>query len=174
MKKSAFFSFFAIVTAIYSQAQNPFELGAEYMRSLGQGYNNTIGAVRGETFRNKSSFSIGLTYHFSSAKSYSVSKGFGMYAGYRYAFGKIPDGNDPFLGARLMFSFENFEGKTSLNSLMFTPVAEAGYHFIFAKNFFAAPAFGFGYTIKITKEYNSLDEDEGKRFIPMVSAGYRF
>ncbi len=172
--KKLFLAIFCFGSGLITYAQNPFELGAEYMRSLGKGYNNTIAAARGETFRNKSSFSIGLTYHFSSAKSYSVSKGFGMYAGYRYAFSNTLEGNNPFLGARVMFSFENFEGKTSLNSLLFTPMAEAGYHFIFAKNFFAAPAFGFGYTIKLTKEYNSLDEDEGKRFIPMVSAGYRF
>ena len=172
-KLKLFILFFAGYTLV-TYAQHPFELGGEYMRPLGQGYNNSIAAIRGESFSNKSSFSVGFTYHFSSAKSYSSSKGFGMYAGYRYAFSNNVDGNSPFVGARVLFSFENFEGKTSLNSLMMTPMAEVGYHFIFGKNIYAAPAFGFGYTIKITREYNSLDEDVGKRYVPSVSAGFRF
>jgi len=69
---------------------------------------------------------------------------------------------------------ENVDGKTNLNSFFITPFAEAGYHFMFAKSFYAAPSVGYGYSIKLTKEYNSLDEDVGKRFIPSLSAGYRF
>ena len=157
-----------------SKAQKPFELGAEYVKSLGRGYNNNIVGARGETFRSKNSFSIGLTYHFSSKKSYSTSRGFGMYAGYRYSFNDDVEGNTAFMGARVLFCFENFDGKTNLGSLLMTPSAEAGYHLMFADNFYAAPAFGFGYTIKVTKEYNSLEEDEGTRFQPMLSAGYRF
>lgn len=174
MKKLLSFTLVILALGFVGHAQKPFELGGEYAKSFGRGYNNNIVGLRGESFREKSSFSIGLTYHFSTSKSYSISKGFGMYAGYRYAFSDNVDGNSPFLGARVLFSFENFEGKTSLNSLMMTPTAEVGYHFMFADNFYAAPAFGCGYTIKITKEYNSLDEDEGLRFQPMVSAGYRF
>ncbi len=174
MKKLALIISFSIVTSFSSQAQKPFELGGEYIMSMGKGFNNTIGAVRGESFNNKNSFSIGLTYHFSSSKSYSTSKGFGLYAGYRYSFSNKGNGNSPFLGARVLFSMENFDGKTSLNSFFVTPSAEAGYHLMFAKRFYAAPAFGFGYSLKLTKEYNSLDEDIGKRFMPMLSAGYRF
>ncbi|HEX7844744.1 MAG TPA: hypothetical protein VF476_03025 [Chitinophagaceae bacterium] len=174
MQKKILLLFISFSALLCCQAQNPFELGAEYMRPLGRGYNNSIAGVRGETFRSKSSFSIGLTYHFSSSKSYSISKGFGMYAGYRYSFNDNADGKSPFLGARMLFSFENFEGKTILNSLLFTPIAELGYHFMFGDHIYTAPAFGFGYTIKVTREYNSLDEDVGKRFIPMISAGYRF
>ncbi len=157
-----------------SHAQHPFELGGEYIRAIGKGFNNSIAGARGESFRNKNSFSVGITYHFSSSKSYSTSKGLGIYAGYRYSFSDDGDGNSPFLGARFLIHMENFDGKTNLNSFFITPSAEAGYHFMFAKNFYAAPAFGFGYSIKLTKEYNSLDEDEGKRFMPMISAGYRF
>ena len=65
-----------LVVTITAHAQKPFELGGEYVRSLGRGYNNSIAGLRGESFSGKSSFSIGLTYHFSSAKSYSISKGF--------------------------------------------------------------------------------------------------
>jgi hypothetical protein len=174
MKKPNLLILLALVVFNAASAQKPFELGGEYVKSLGRGYNNNIAGLRGETFRSKSSFSIGLTYHFSSSKSYSTSRGYGLYAGYRYSFSDDVDGNSPFLGARVLFCFENFDGKTSLGSLLMTPSAEAGYHFMFADNFYAAPAFAFGYTIKITKEYNSLDEDVGKRFQPMISAGYRF
>lgn len=155
-------------------AQKPFELGAEYMRSFGKGYNSARAAVRGESFNNKSSFSVGITYQLASKQSYSVSRGFGLYLGYRYAFSNKTPGNSPFLGARVLFSLENFEGQTSNNSLFITPWAEAGYHFIFAKSFFAAPAIGYGFTKKMSKDYNSLNEDDGGRFIPSLSAGYRF
>jgi len=162
------------ITVISSQAQSPFELGGEYLMPMGKGFRNTIAGARGESFSNKNSFSIGLTYHFSSAKSYSTSKGFGIYAGYRYALSNNVNGNNPFLGARVLIHMENFDGKTNLNSFFITPFAEAGYHFMFAKSFYAAPSLGYGYSIKLTKEYNSLDEDVGKRFIPSLSAGYRF
>ena len=71
-------------TTLFSKAQNPFELGAEYMRLIGKGYNNAKAAVRGESFNNKSSFSAGITYQLASKKAYSVSHGFGVYIGYRY------------------------------------------------------------------------------------------
>jgi hypothetical protein len=156
------------------QAQKPFELGAEYIRSLGQGYNHAKAALRSESFSNKNSFSLGLTYQLSSKKAYSVSHGFGLYIGYRYSFSIKNPGNSPFAGARVLFSLENFEGQTNQNSLFITPWAEAGYHFMFAKNFFAAPSVGYGKTFKISKDYHSLDEDNGTRIFPSLSAGYRF
>lgn len=165
-----------ITTTLTSQAQKPFELGAEYMRLIGKGYNNAKAAVRGESFNNKSSFSGGITYQLASKKAYSVSHGFGVYIGYRYAFSDkiITKGSSPFAGARVLFSLENFEGKTSRNSLLITPFAEAGYHLVFAKRIYAAPSVGYGYTLKISKDYNSMDEDNGGRVIPSLSAGYRF
>lgn len=174
MHKLIPFILFCSVTTIAAYSQNPRELGAEYMRPIGKGFNGNMTGPRFETFSNSNSFTIGLTYHFSSKNSYSFSKGFGMYAGYRYSFGSNTKGNNPFAGLRVLFSFENFEGKTHLNSLMMTPVAEAGYHFIFAKRIFTSPFIAGGYTIKITKEHNSLDEDVGGRFIPGIAAGYRF
>jgi hypothetical protein len=51
---------------------------------------------------------------------------------------------------------------------------EAGYHFVFGKRIFTSPALGFGYTIEMSQGFNSLNEDVGKRFIPSLSAGYRF
>lgn len=158
------------------QAQKPFELGVEYLRYIGQGYNNAKAAVRGESFNNKSSFSAGITYQLASKKAYSVSHGFGLYVGYRYYFSEniISKGSSPFAGARVLFSLENFEGQTSRNSLLITPWAEAGYHLVFAKRFYAAPSVGYGYTLKFSKDYHSMDEDNGTRVIPSLSAGYRF
>lgn len=158
-----------------SIAQKPSELGAEYMRYYGQGYKSSTGGVRYEKYPGKSSWSIGLTYILPSNSSYGSSRGIGMYAGYRYGFGNGTSGN-LFAGARVLFAFVNFDGKTNLNSLVCTPMAELGYHLLFSKNknIFASPSIGYGYTKKITKEFNSLDEDEGGRLLPSVSAGFRF
>ncbi len=170
------FSFLFIITftTFSSYAQKPFELGAEYIRMIGKGYNNAKAAIRGESFNKKGSFSAGITYQLASKKAYSVSKGFGLYVGYRYAFSNKLTGNSPFTGARILFSFENFEGQTNRNSLFITPWAEVGYHFIFAKTYYAAPSFGYGFTKKMSKDYNSLNEDDGGRLVPSLSAGYRF
>ena len=166
--------FTATIINASSYAQPPFELGAEYLRIIGKGFNNTKVAARGETVNNKSSFSAGITYQLASKKSYSVSTGFGLYLGYRYAFSNKITGSSPFAGARVLFSLENFEGQTNRNSLFITLWGEAGYHFIFARHFYGAPSIGYGYTLKISKDYNSLNEDDGGRIIPSFSAGYRF
>lgn len=154
-------------------AQQPFELGAEYIRSFGKGYNLAKAAVRGESFSRHNNYSIGITYQLGSHKAYSVSHGFGLYLGYRYSF-NIKTPSSAFAGARVLFSLENFEGQTRQNSLFITPWAEGGYHIFFARRFFAAPSLGFGKTFKISKDYHSLDEDNGPRLIPSISAGYRF
>lgn len=156
-------------------SQKPSEFGAEYMRSIGQGYNSGTAGVRYEKYPGKSSWSIGLTYILPTKNSYGGSRGIGMYAGYRYGFGNGTGGN-LFAGARVLFAFVNFDGKTNLNSLVCTPMAEVGYHLLFSKNktLFASPSIGYGFTKKITKEFNSLDEDEGGRVIPSLSAGVRF
>lgn len=163
-----------ICMAICSGAQRNFEAGLEYLRGMGKGYNTSRAAVRGEEFSNKSSFSAGITYVLPSGKAYSVSKGLGIYIGYRYSLGNTLTGNAFFGGARVLFSFENFEGQTNQNSLFITPWAELGYHFVFARHYFAAPSAGYGYTLKISKNYNSLQEDDGARIMPSLSAGYRF
>lgn len=156
-------------------SQKPLETGAEYIRSFGKGYNHTKVAARGESFSSsKSSFSAGITYQLASSKSYSVSRGLGLYIGYRYSFTDKVYGNSPFAGARILFSLENFEGQTKNNSIFITPWAEAGYHFLFADRYFVAPSVGYGRTIKFSNDYHSLDEDNGGRIIPSLSAGYRF
>jgi len=171
------FLFLLISTlSLTSAAQNPSELGAEYMMPIGKGYKSNIAGLRYENFNNKTSFSIGITYHFSSRDAYGGFKGYGMYAGFRNNFGSNPfgNGNSSFVGLKILFSFENFEGKTNLGSLMFTPIGEAGFHFVFGDHFFTTPSIGYGYQIKVTKENNTRDQDEGGRIIPGLAAGYRF
>jgi hypothetical protein len=163
-----------LTLAFISPAQNPWELGAEYSKPIGKGYKSNITALRYENFGNKVGFSVGLTYHFSPRDAYGGFKGYGMFIGIRNYFGNNASGSAPFIGLRVLFAFENFEGKTSLGSLMFTPGAEAGYHFVFGKHIFTTPSIGYGYQIKITKEHNSRDDDVGGRIIPGLSAGYRF
>ena len=163
-----------LTLALITSAQNPWELGVEYAKPIGKGYKSNIAALRYETFNNKIGFSVGLTYHFSPRDAYGGFKGYGLFAGFRNYFGNNVNGNNPFIGLRILFAFENFEGKTSLGSLMFTPSAEAGYHFVFGKHIFTTPSIGYGYQIKITKEHNSRDDDVGGRIIPALSAGYRF
>ena len=158
--------------AVYSQ--NPWELGAEGQRSFGQGYKKNMIGTRYETYNNKNSWSLGITYNLSSKETYSQYRGFGIYAGYRYGFGNNNKSGNAFAGARINFSFENFEGKSKVNGLSITPAAEVGYHIIFAKRFFASPCIGGGYTFRMTHINNSLQEDEGKRFIAGLSTGYRF
>jgi hypothetical protein len=164
------FLFFAIIT----NAQNPWELGGEYMKPIGKGYKSNIGGLRYEKFNNKTSFSIGLTYHFAPKDAYGGFRGYGLWAGFRNSFGNNTTGSNPFIGARLMLALENFDGKTSLGSLMVTPMAEAGYHFVFGKHIFTTPSIGWGYQKKLTKEFNSRNDDEGGRIIPGLAAGYRF
>lgn len=164
----------SFVFALSASAQNPWELGGEYMMLIGKGYKSNIVGLRYENFKDKTSFSVGITYHFSARDSYGGFKGYGMWAGFRNSFGRSTSGSNPFIGLRVLFAFENFDGKTDLGSLMFTPIGEAGYHFVFGDHFFTTPSIGYGYQIKITKEYNSRDQDVGGRIIPGLSAGYRF
>jgi len=162
------------ILTLTSSAQKPWELGGEYMKPIGKGYKSNIAGLRYENFNNKTSFSIGITYHFSPRDAYGGFKGYGMYAGFRNSFGNNINGSNPFIGLRLLFAFENFDGKTSLGSLMFTPIGEAGYHFVFGKHIFTTPSIGYGYQIKVTKEHNTRDQDVGGRIIPGLAAGYRF
>lgn len=166
---------FVSAIAIGSKAQKPWQLGGEYIRSIGKGANSSIVGARYETFPSKGSWSVGLTYALSSKSSYSSYKGFGLYIGYRYAFAVSSSGKgNAFIGFRLHGAFENFEGKTNLGSLMFMPMGELGYQMIFSGDYFVSPSIGYGYKKKITKEHNSMDEDEGGRFLPSLSAGFRF
>lgn len=174
MQKTSILVPLLLLISLSSRSQQLFELGGEVLKSYGKGYGTTKVAGRGENFNNKNSFSVGITWQLASKKAYSVSTGFGIFAGYRRAFGNNVKGSNPFGGGRLLISLEDFEGKTRQKSVMITPIVEAGYHFVFGKRIFTSPAVGFGYTIEMSQGFNSLNEDVGKRFIPSLSAGYRF
>jgi len=165
---------FLLFFCLDSSAQHPWEIGADYMKPIGKGYKSNIAGVHYENYNNKTSFNIGITYHFSANDSYGGFKGYGIFAGIRNSFGNNAKGSNPFIGLKLLFAFENFEGKTSLGSLMFTPIGEAGYHLAFGKHYFTTPSIGFGYQIKVTKEFNSRNDDVGGRIIPALAAGLRF
>ena len=124
--KNLFLFLLISALALTSAAQNPWELGPEYMMPIGKGYKSNIAGLRYENFNSKTSFSIGFTYHFSARDSYGGFKGYGMWAGFRKSFGDNISGSDGFIGLRALFAFENFEGKTNLGSLMFTPIGEVG------------------------------------------------
>ena len=173
--KNLFLLLLISAITLTSSAQNPWELGGEYMRPMGKGYKSNIIGLRYDHFNYKTSFSIGITYHFSPRDAYGGFKGFGINAGIRTSLGNTIDTvSFPFIGLRVLFAFENYEGKTNLGSLMFTPIAEAGYHFLFGDHFFTTPSIAYGYQIKVTKEYNTRDQDVGGRVIPGLAAGYRF
>jgi hypothetical protein len=157
-----------------SHSQKPWELDAEFMKSIGKGFRGNMAGGRYESYNNKNSWSIGVTYNFSSKKTYSQHKGFAVYAGYRHAFSIAANGSSGFAGLRAYFAFQNYEGKTRANDLAITPMAEAGYYVKTWKGIFATPTLGYGYTIKISHDYNSLQEDEGGRFLPALAVGYRF
>lgn len=160
---------FVFISAGFSQT----EWGVEGQHAFGKDANDNMVGGRYEGFNGKSSWSFGLTYNFSSQKSYSQYKGFGFYFGYRYGFNLTENGN-PFVGFRASFSFNNFAGKEKANSSTVTPEFEAGYHLIFGTHVFTTPSIAYGYNIKLTKPNNSLQEDEGNRFITSLALGYRF
>lgn len=163
--------FLTISTLGFSQA----ELGVEGQHAFGKGANFNMLGGRYEGFSGKSSWSIGLSYNFSSKKSYSESKGIGFYVGYRRGFSYNNSGNgNAFLGFRATFLFNNFAGKEKINSSSIMPTFEGGYQFLFGNHVFTTPALAYGYSIKLSKDHNSLQEDDGGRFIPGISMGYRF
>lgn len=151
------------------------EIGAEAQHAFGKGANFNMIGGRYEGFSGRSSWSVGLTYNFSSRKSYSEYKGIGLYVGYRYGFSYNNSGNgNAFLGFRTTFLFNNFAGKEKVNSSSVMPTFEGGYQFLFGNHVFTTPSLGYGYSIKLSKDHNSLQEDDGGRFIPGISMGYRF
>src|SRR5215204_2152532 len=103
MKNLLLFLLSSVLT-LTATAQNPWELGAEYMKPIGKSYKSNIAGLRYENFNNKTSFSIGITYHFSPRQAYGGFKGYGMYAGFRQGFGHLNSGSNPFIGLRVLFA----------------------------------------------------------------------
>ncbi|MBS1621062.1 MAG: hypothetical protein JST10_02355 [Bacteroidetes bacterium] len=162
---------FGLMTVCYSQT----EFGPEVQHTFGKGASDNMFGLRYEGFRARNSWNIGLSYNFSSKKSYSQSKGIGFYIGYRRGFSYNNSGNgNAFLGFRSTFLFDSFMGKEKSKGSFIMPTFEGGYQFLFGNHVYATPAAGYGYKIKLNKEFNSLQEDEGGRFIPGISIGARF
>jgi hypothetical protein len=175
MRKPSLLVICLVLVSLAGSSQKPWELGGEYQRLIGKGYGGTMAGARYETYPGKSSWSFGVTYNFTPAKSYSVHKGFSVYAGYRYGFAYSGSGKgNAFGGARIYFLFENYEGKERANGLSILPVAELGYHLMIKNHIYLAPAVAGGYCLKRSKINNSLQEDEGGRILGGLSAGYRF
>ncbi len=168
-------SFFIVIFIFTNPGFSQTELGPEAQHAFGKGANDNMIGARYENFHAKNSWSIGLTYNFSSEKSYSEYKGIGFYVGYRRGFSYNNSGNgNAFLGFRATFLFDNFAGKEKANGSSIMPTFEGGYQFLFGNHVYTTPSLGYGYEIKLAKENNSLQEDEGSRFIPGISMGYRF
>ncbi|MCB0715707.1 MAG: hypothetical protein R2796_11855 [Chitinophagaceae bacterium] len=172
MRKYFLISFLFVSCVAFSQ--KPKEIGASYYKTFGQNFKGNLAGGSYASYNNKSSWNITLTYNFSAKSTYSQYKGFGLAAGYRYAITQSTKGSGIFAGAKVFLLFDNYAGKTTKNSFAIMPMAEAGYHFVFKTHYFASPQIGYGYTLKVSKDYNSLDEDAGQRYIGGLSLGYRF
>ncbi len=174
MVRKVQFLLLLLLSAESLTAQRAFETGVEYMRPIGTTFQSQIAGMRTELFQQKNSFSLGLVYNFPVQSAYSVSRGLGLYAGYRYNMAKNMNNHSPFVGGRLLLSLLNFESKNRQNSLFITPLVEGGYHFLFNGNYYIAPSVAYGHTLEYANTFNSLSQDVGRRFIPSVAAGIRF
>jgi len=96
--KNLFLFLLISALSLTSVAQNPSELGADYMMPIGKGYKSNIAGIHYERFNNKTSFSIGITYHFSARDSYGGFKGYAMWAGSRKTFGANIGGGIDLIG----------------------------------------------------------------------------
>ena len=70
MQKIISFLIICSVITISAHAQQRREIGAEFQRSFGKGYSGNMAGPRYESYKNKNSFNIGLTYHFPTKKSF--------------------------------------------------------------------------------------------------------
>ena len=160
-----------------SFSQNPWELGAEYQHPFGKGVSDNVLGARYEGFKNKSSWSFGITYTLA-GKSDGDKGGFGFYAGYRYGFSPSfnanGNGGNGYVGFRASFNFLGYEhGSKKGNDATITPTVELGYQFIIKTHTYFTPGIGYGYSMKLNSETDAPN-DEGSRFIPTVGVGYRF
>ncbi len=137
-----------------------------------------IAGARYDGFQNSNSWNLGVAFIFGSKKLMAGEKGFGILAGYRYAFGTSTDGN-LFAGVRTAIWFNkivsNSSGKqSSINkAVVFQPGIEAGYQVLF-DNGYVTPAISYDYGLRL-KPDNSFKSmlEKGKIFLGL-SGGYRF
>ncbi len=168
-------SCFIIGTAGWSQ--NPWELTGEYQHGFGKNYNvNSLGP-RYEVYSNKSSWSLGITYTFSSQgkeKNIERSKGLGLYAGYHYGLSYGISGN-LFGGVRTSFTFG--KNKNGEKYTLFTPYLETGYHYTsqdFGRGGVFTPFVSLGYDLRLNPDEQSKASHQGVVVAPGISMGYRF
>ena len=155
------------------------DLGAEYDYNSGHSYAENNLGIRYDGFQNRSNWNFGVALDFGHSKSGDALKvsGFGLSAGYRYGFGYATSGNGNFFGGiKTTLEFNTWKdagGKIIFKETTFIPKIEGGYEAIFNTHGFAAPCLGYGYAINLTPAAEKKPDDGG-RFIPGISVGYRF
>jgi hypothetical protein len=177
MKKSITI-LFCCIFGIHGFSQHPWELTGEYQHGFGKNYNVNVLGPRYEVYSNsKSSWSLGVTYTFSSQGTKGTTEkgcGLGIYAGYRYGVSYGISGN-LFGGIRTAFTFS--KDKQGKQYATFTPSVETGYHYTsqdFGKGGVFTPFVSLGYDVKMNSKESSKAAHEGAVFSPGISIGYRF
>ncbi|HYM92766.1 MAG TPA: hypothetical protein VET23_01395 [Chitinophagaceae bacterium] len=177
MKKSIIIFICCCTTGIFSYSQNPYEFTAEYQHGFGKNFNENSIGPRYEVYSNKSSWSLGINYTFSSlgsGKNAGKGNGVEVYAGYHYGLSYGISG-DLFGGVRTSFTFGK-DGEGNKYTL-FTPSLETGYHYTtqdFKKGGVFTPFISLGYDVKVNSKESSKAAHEGPVFSPGISIGYRF
>lgn len=177
MKKSIVILLCCCIIGIPGFTQHPWELTGEYQHGFGKNYNVNILGPRYEVYSNKSSWSLGITYTFSSQGTkgnIEKGNGIGVYAGYRYGLSYGISG-DLFGGIRTAFTFSK-DGNGKRYSL-FTPSFETGYHYTsqdFGKGGVFTPFVSLGYDVKLNPDDQSKASHKGIVVAPGMTIGYRF
>ncbi len=164
-----------------STGSSIWELGGEYQYNFGHNLSQHDLGIRYDGFKGRSNWNIGISYDFGKTTNKTdVLKeyGFGLSVGYRYGFHYNANSN-LFGGVRATFEFDHWKdgsGKATSKETVFVPKIEAGYQRTFGTmgHEYATPSIGYGYGIKLNADGNETKADEGSRFIPGISFGYRF
>jgi hypothetical protein len=178
------FKFITIASCIFFfsspcfSQNNIWDLGGEYQYNYGRNISEHDLGVRYDGFQNKNNWNLNLSYDIgrsSSKNGKERESGYSLSLGYRYSFQTSANGNF-FGGVRTTFEFDNWKGngKSISKESVFVPKIETGYQFIYSTHGFTTPSVGYGYGIKLNAQGDETKGDEGSRFIPGISIGYRF
>lgn len=190
MKKVFIISFFLLLVSvkIFSQynigpvttTSKIWELGAEYQYNCGHNLAQHDLGIRYDGFQYKNNWNIGISIDMGHTKSKDGYKecGIGFSAGYRYGFSYGNHGN-LFAGVRATFEFDKWkdkDGKEISKETVFIPKIEGGYQYLFGTtgHIYTTPSIGYGYGIELGSTGTATKADEGGRFVPGISMGYRF
>ena len=180
MKKLLYISSCIIILNATGFSQTASEYSAEYQHGFGKNFNEDMIGARYEGYssmKGKSSWSLGITYNFSSThsgKETAKNNGFEFYAGYRYGLSYGISGN-LYGGVRTSFTFSKNANGNKYN--LFTPSIETGYHYTsqdFGKGGCFTSNISFGYDLNIGNDEKAKSVHEGYVFTPGISIGYRF